>query len=124
MASSSSVTSNHYIDPITTVPSLSNLPFTISVKLNSSNYPIWKAQALPYFRGQAIFGYLNGTIPTPPQEIDAPHPNTGAIIKIRNTQYLQWLRHDSLILSTINASLIEDVLKSCLIQPLRRFGLH
>ncbi|KAL6331349.1 hypothetical protein AAG906_011286 [Vitis piasezkii] len=69
-----------------------------------------ESSALPYFRGQAIFGYLNGTIPTPPQEIDAPHPNTGAIIKIPNPQYLQWLRQDSLILSTINASLTEDVL--------------
>ena len=84
MASSSSTTSNHSIDPTTVVPSLSNLSFTINVKLNSSNYPIWKAQALPYFRGQAIFGYLDGTIPTLPQEIDAPHPSTGDIIKIPN----------------------------------------
>ncbi|RVW99425.1 hypothetical protein CK203_038433 [Vitis vinifera] len=77
MASSSSATLNHSIDLTTVVPSLSNLPFTISVKLNSSNYPIWKVQALPYFRGQAVFGYLDGTIPTPPQEIDAPHPSIG-----------------------------------------------
>ncbi|RVW68479.1 hypothetical protein CK203_060196 [Vitis vinifera] len=65
MASSSSATSNHSIDPTTTVPSLSNLPFTISVKLNSSNYPIWKAQALPYFRGQAdslILATLNASL--------------------------------------------------------------
>ncbi|KAL6321796.1 hypothetical protein AAG906_035491 [Vitis piasezkii] len=81
MASSSSTTSNHSIDPTTVVPSLSNLPFTISVKLNSSNYPIWKTQALPYFRGQAVFGYLDGTIPTPPQEIDAPHPSTAIQIR-------------------------------------------
>ena len=110
MASSSSATSNHSIDPTTTVPSLSNLPFTISVKLNSSNYPIWKAQALPYFRGQVVFGYLDGTIPTPSQEIDALHPDTGAIIKIPNPHYLQWLRQDSLILATINVSLTKDVL--------------
>ena len=110
MASSSSTTSNHSIDPTTVVPSLSNLPFTISVKLNFSNYTIWKAQALSYFRGQAVFGYLDGTIPTPPQEIDAPHPSIGAIIKIPNPQYLQWLHQDSLILATINVSLTEDVL--------------
>ncbi|KAA8550585.1 hypothetical protein F0562_002269 [Nyssa sinensis] len=39
MASSSSETSNNSTDPSTTIPSLSNLPFIISVKLNSSNYP-------------------------------------------------------------------------------------
>ena len=110
MASSSSTTSNHSTDPTTAVISLSNLPFTISFKLNFSNYPIWKAQALSYFRGQAVFGYLDGTIPIPPQEIDALHPSIGVIIKIPNPQYLQWFRQDSLILATINASLTEDVL--------------
>ncbi|KAL6325982.1 hypothetical protein AAG906_038474 [Vitis piasezkii] len=84
MATSSSTTSNHSTDPTTVVPSLSNLPFTISVKLNPSNYPVWKAQALPYFRG--------------------------AIIKIPNPHYLQWLRQDSLSLATINVLLTKDVL--------------
>jgi hypothetical protein len=101
-------TSNNSIDSLFIVPSLFNLPFTISIKLNSSNYPVWKAQTLPYFRGHGIFGYLHGTIPIPPQEIDALHPSTGAGIKIPNPQYIQWLCQDSLILATINASLIED----------------
>ncbi|KAL6331539.1 hypothetical protein AAG906_011479 [Vitis piasezkii] len=64
-----------------------------SLKLNSSNYPIWKAQALSYFRGQVVFCYLDG-----------------AMIKIPNPHYLQWLHQDSLILATINASLTKDVL--------------
>ncbi|KAA8548738.1 hypothetical protein F0562_000422 [Nyssa sinensis] len=120
MATSSSETSNNSTVPIATVPSLSNLPFTISVKLNSSNYPVWKAQALPYFRGQRVFGYLDGTILTPPQEIDAPHPSTGAIIKILNPQYNLWLRQDSLIFATINASLTEDVLTQVMSYPTSR----
>ncbi|KAA8526167.1 hypothetical protein F0562_008094 [Nyssa sinensis] len=124
MTSSSFETSNNSTDPSTTVPSLSNLPFTISVKLNSSNYPIWKAQALPYFRGQGVFGYLDGTIPSLPQEIDAPHPGTGAIIKIPNSQYNLWLRQDSLILTTINASLTEDVLTQVMSYPTSRKDTH
>jgi hypothetical protein len=47
---------------------------------------------------------------TPPQEIDAPHPTTSVIIKILNPYYIQWLCHDSLILTTINASLTKDIL--------------
>jgi len=107
---SSSSTSNNSTDPLLSIPSLSSLPFTISIKLNSSNYPVWKAQTLPYFRGHGVFGYLDGTIPIPSQEIDALHPSTGAGIKIPNPQYVQWLHQDSIILATINASLTEDVL--------------
>ncbi|KAA8542806.1 hypothetical protein F0562_023958 [Nyssa sinensis] len=120
MASSSSEISNNSTDPSTTVPSLSNLPFTISFKLKSSNYPVWKAQALPYFRGQGVFGYLDGTILTPPQEIDALHLSTGAIIKILNPQYNLWLHQDSLILATINVSLTEDDLTQVMSYPTSR----
>jgi len=89
---------------------LSHIYLLPNVKLNHSNYSIWKAQALPYFHGQGVFGYLDSTIQIPPQEIDAPHPTTGAITKIPNLEYDHWLRQDSLILATINTSLIEDVL--------------
>ena len=108
MASSSSATFPTTTSP-SYVPSLSHLPLTI-VKLNHSYYSIWKAQALPYFHGQGVFGYLDGTIQIPPQEIDAPHPTSGAITKIPNLEYDHWLCQDSLILATINTSLIEDVL--------------
>jgi hypothetical protein len=81
---------------------LSHIYLLPSVKLNHSNYSIWKAQALPYFYGQGVFSYLDGTIQIPPQEIDAPHPTTCAITKIPNLEYDHWLRQDSLILATIN----------------------
>jgi len=68
----------------TTIPTLSNLPFTINVKLHSSNYHVWKAQALPYFRGHDLFGYLDGTISNLPKEIYFSDSNTCAIQKIPN----------------------------------------
>jgi len=105
-----SSTLNNYIDPVFIISSLSNLLFIISIKLNSSNYPVWKAQTLPYFRGHDVFGYIDSTIPISPQEIDALHPSTCARIKILDPHYIQWLYQDSLILATINASLTEDVL--------------
>ena len=86
MASSSSTTLPHIASPFS-VPSLSHLSLSLSVKLNHSNYPVWKAQALPYFRGQGVFGYLDGTILMPPKELDAPHPTTGDITKIPNPEY-------------------------------------
>nr|TKR99539.1 hypothetical protein D5086_0000189690 [Populus alba] len=108
MASSSSTTLPHIASPFS-VPSLSHLSLSLSVKLNHSNYPVWKAQALPYFRGQGVFGYLDGTILMPPKELDAPHPTTGDITRIPNPAYEHWLRQDSLILAIINTSLTEDL---------------
>ena len=66
---SSSSTSNNSDDPILSIPSLSNFPFTISIKLSSSNYPFWKAQTLPYFRGYGVFGYLDGQSPFPHKKL-------------------------------------------------------
>lgn len=90
MTSSSSI-SNNSVDPLFTITSLSNLPFIINNKLNLSNYPVWKAKTLPYFRGDGVFGYLDDTFRIPPQEIDALHPSIGVNIKILNPPYIQWL---------------------------------
>ena len=94
----------------TPVPSLSHFPLSLSIKLNHSNYPVWKAQALPYFRGQGVFGYLDGSISIPPKELAATDATTGVITTVPNPAYEQWVRQDSLILATINTSLTEDVL--------------
>ena len=110
MASSSSPTVHSNHPSSYSVPSLSHLPLTLHIKLNHNNYPVWKAQALPYFRGQGVIGYLDGTISAPPQEIDATNPVTGAISKVPNPEYAQWIRQDSIILATINSSLTEEVL--------------
>ena len=106
MASSSSSNSTTHA----TVPTLSNLPFTITVNLHSSNYPVWKAQVVPYFRGHDLYGYLDGTISIPPKEIDISDSTTGINQTLPNPLYHQWLRQDSLILATINSSLTKDVL--------------
>ncbi|KAB5569308.1 hypothetical protein DKX38_003101 [Salix brachista] len=108
MASSSATPSN---PPSSfSVPSLSHLPLTLNIKLNHSNYPVWKAQALPYFHGQGVMGYLDGTIQTSPQEIDATNTLTGATTKVPNPEFTHWLHQDFLILATINSSFTEDVL--------------
>jgi len=82
----------------------------MTIKLHSSNYPVWKAQVVPYFCGHDLYGYLDGTIPIPLKEIDISDSTTGTSQTIPNPLYNQWLRQDSLILATINSSLTEDVL--------------
>jgi hypothetical protein len=69
--SSSSTSSSSSIPaaPSTTKPSqsLSPIQHLITIKLNRDNYLLWKAQISPYFKGQHLFGFLDGTQPAPPQ---------------------------------------------------------
>lgn len=41
----------------------------VTIKLTVENYLLWKAQLVPYFCGQDLFGYLDGTIFMPPKII-------------------------------------------------------
>ena len=82
----------------------------MTIKLHSSNYPVWKAQVVPYFCGHDLYGYLDGTISIPPKELNISDSTSGTSQTIPNPLYHQWLRQDSLILATINSSLTEDVL--------------
>ena len=59
----------------------------VTVKLNRDNFLLWKAQIIPYMRGQRVFGFLDGTITPPPQVI----PNldtTSTINSIGNPEFL------------------------------------
>jgi hypothetical protein len=49
-------------------PPLISPPAINVTKLSKDNYHVWKAQLI-LFRGQGLFGYLDGTILIPPKEI-------------------------------------------------------
>ncbi|KAA8541288.1 hypothetical protein F0562_025251 [Nyssa sinensis] len=104
-SSSSSITNSS-----SSIPTMTPISHIVSIKLTPDNYPLWKAQLLHYFRGQDLYGYLDGTVTLPPQTIDALHPDTGAVNNIPNPAHSQWLRQDSLILSTLMSSMTEGVL--------------
>lgn len=92
---------------INTIIPVSNI---VSLKLTPENYSLWKTQLLHYFRGQDLFGHLDGTLMPPSQMINISHPETGTITSNPNPAYSQWLRQDSLILSTLMSSMTEGVL--------------
>lgn len=72
--SSSTTILNSFLIP--TIIPISNI---VSLKLTPDNYPFWKTQLLHYFRGQDLYGYLDGTLILPPQMIDTLHPDTGSL---------------------------------------------
>ena len=76
-SSSTSSSSSILTAPSTTKSSqsLSPIQHLITIKLNRDNYLLWRAQITPYFKGQHLFGFLDGTQPAPlkflPPTLDA-----------------------------------------------------
>ena len=93
-----------------TCPTIIPISNIVSLKLTPDNYPLWKTQLLHYFRGQDLFGYLDGTLTCPPKILTSSNPATNTVIQIPNPAHHQWLRQDSLILSTLMSSMTENVL--------------
>ena len=85
------------------LPISSNL---VTVKLNHDNYLIWKLQITAYFRGQNLFGFLDGSSPAPSIDTtDKPTPD-----------FLAWQQQDqavtSVLLSSLSETLIAHVLSA------------
>ncbi|KAL3819930.1 hypothetical protein ACJIZ3_005835 [Penstemon smallii] len=90
--------------------SIISMPNIATIKLSQDNYLLWKAQMIPYFRGQDLFGYLDGTTPPPPKNISITLSDTNNVSEKPNPAYSQWIKQDNLILSTLMSSLTEGVL--------------
>jgi hypothetical protein len=89
-------------------PHLPVVHHLVTIKLNREHYLLWRAQIVPYLRGQHLFGFLDGSRPAPPQiltvttaEISTPQPNP---------DYHTWLVQDQMILSALISSLTENIL--------------
>ncbi|KAK6146863.1 hypothetical protein DH2020_020732 [Rehmannia glutinosa] len=79
----------------------------VTVKLNESNYLVWKQQIWAAIRGYGLEGYLTGSCPMPdeftPSASDKEAPKT-------NLSYLQWNRQDQLLASWLLSSLSKSIL--------------
>lgn len=78
-----------------------NVSHFLTVKLNSENYLIWKAQMLPYLYGQRYFCYIDGSSPPPPSKLPDGVPNPS---------YIKWFEQDQLVLSLLISSLSEKLI--------------
>jgi len=87
-------------------PPLISPPAINVTKLLKDNYHVWKAQLIPFFRGQGLFGYLDGTIPIPPNKISMAE--TSSVIS--NPLYEHWQRQDAIIVVILFSTISENVL--------------
>ncbi|CAL1384819.1 unnamed protein product [Linum trigynum] len=72
----------------------------LTVKLNPTNYLLWRAQLNPLLRCNRLIGHIDGTLPPPPLNVE-DHPNPA---------YATWYENDQLVLAWINLSLTEAVM--------------
>ena len=87
---------------------LSPIQHLITIKLNRDNYLLWKAQISPYFKGQHLFGFLDGTQPAPPQLL--PPTSDASSQSTLNPEYIIWHSQDQMILSALISSISETIL--------------
>ncbi|KAJ0983553.1 hypothetical protein J5N97_011808 [Dioscorea zingiberensis] len=80
----------------------------INVKLNRDNYLLWKAQMMPYLRGQQLLRFVDGSYPCPEANITTT-TESGAT-QVPNPEYKAWCQHDQHVLSVILSSLSEEIL--------------
>ena len=102
MASASSTTASTITSP--SVPtSLTVVHHLITIKLTRDNYLLWKAQIVPYLRGQYLFGFIDGSRP-------APSPVSASDSDEPNPDFQAWHLQDQLIMSALISSLSENIL--------------
>lgn len=83
----------------------------INIKLTIENFLLWQAQIIPFLKGHQLYGYVDGSIPSPAPTLDGK-PNPAYTQWLLQDQL--WLLQDQLIVSTINSSLSESILAQVL----------
>jgi hypothetical protein len=88
--------------------SLTPIQHLITIKLHRDNYLLWKAQIVPYLKGQHLFGFLDGSQPAPSSFL--PLTSTEIFEPTLNPAFLAWQSQDQMILSALISSLSEKIL--------------
>ena len=80
----------------------------ITTRLTLDNYLFWRAKVLPLLRSCSLLGYVDGSLPCPPQVLLTIH---GPVI---DPAHRLWVHQDQAILSAIQGSLGDGVAGLCL----------
>jgi hypothetical protein len=102
------------------IVSLSHTHQVIYLKLTNTNYLYWRMQMKPYFLGQGVFGFVDGSN-------SCPFPHILAVdgVSLQVSQhFLRWKQQDRLILSALLSSLSMEVLHLVVDCPTSRSVWH
>jgi hypothetical protein len=88
---------------------VSSFAHLITVKLmTKENYPLWRAQFLPYLRSNILLGIVDDTVKAPPETITKT--TAGGAVQEISPDFLTWYSQDQAILGAQLTSLSESVL--------------
>ncbi|XP_019196066.1 PREDICTED: uncharacterized protein LOC109189899 [Ipomoea nil] len=91
--------------PVTVLPQAHHY---VSLKLTATNYLFWRAQLVPFLRGQNLYGFVDGTSVCPSEFL--PSPSSSTVSPTVNPLYTDWVQQDQSISSMLYSSMAEEVL--------------
>jgi hypothetical protein len=65
-------------------------------KLNKDNYRLWKSTIIPILKGHSLYGFVDGTLPSPPPTLTTFDADVEVIT--HNPDFLAWNMQDQLTL--------------------------
>jgi transposase InsO family protein len=86
---------------------LSNMSNLMSVKLDSTNFIVWKHQLSSILKAYSMIDYVDGTVPSPTRFLTNAN---GALTTTVNPEFQLWNTRDQGLLALINSTLSHSVL--------------
>ncbi|KAM1964624.1 hypothetical protein ACFX15_045070 [Malus domestica] len=88
--------------PSTDSSTLPNVSHAITLKLDTTNYPLWLAQIVPVLKSRRLMHFIDGSSECPAHFLK---DDTGNLITNVNPAYEDWIQKDQLVISWFNGSL-------------------
>ena len=82
--------------------------YPVTEKLTRHNFSLWKAQVMPAIRGAQLEGFIDGTTPAPPKQIEVTIDGKKATTA--NEAYAKWIASDQQVLSYLLSTLSKEIL--------------
>lgn len=80
--------------------------YSFLIKLNPSNFLVWKTQFNPIIKCYNLGGHIDGTKPAPSETVLNSNTKKGKF----NPKFAIWVQNDQMLLSWILSSLNEEVI--------------
>lgn len=108
MASSSSSTNSSTNSSLSSpLFLLSNICNLVPLRLDSTNYVLWKYQVSSILKAHSLFGHIDESLPCPHKFVRTSTNTDTTEVSI---DYLQWISRDQALITLINATLSPSAL--------------
>ena len=85
------------------------LSHPFGLKLDRTNYTLWKTMVSTIIRGHRLDGYINGLKPAPPEFVPATGDEGPGFGVSANPAYEQWIISDQLLMGWLYGSMSESI---------------